>query len=264
MNEKSLISIITPAYNAGKYIAETIDSVKTQSYTNWELIIVDDCSTDNTANIVKQYQQSDSRIKYFKLENNSGVAGIPRNYGIQRANGDYIAFIDADDLWLPEKLEKQIAFLQKTNADLVYTNLIYFYPDGKESFIKTRPISSLFALLMRNPVSTSSVLVKKTKDLFFDPSLKVGEDQVLWSSLFQERYSIQHLDEFLIRYRYNRNSLLHKSPLKSLIDGYNVILKVAEKYNFHSLKTIGYIISQTVIRTATVLIGISKRKFSSQ
>ena len=200
MNQDSFISIITPAYNAGKYIAETIDSVRNQSYSNWEMIIVDDCSTDDTATISKAFQQLDSRIHYFKLEKNSGVAGIPRNYGIQKARGEYIAFIDADDLWLPEKLEKQIAFLQKTNADLVYTNIIYFYASGKEFFIKTRKISSLFSILMRNPVSTSSVLVKKTSDLLFDSNLKVGEDQSLWINLFNKGYTLQLLPEYLIRY----------------------------------------------------------------
>ena len=262
MSQDSLISIITPAFNAGKYIAETIDSVRNQSYLNWEMIIVDDCSTDSTASIVNYYKDIDSRIYYFKLEINSGVAGIPRNYGIQKAKGEYIAFIDADDLWSPLKLEKQLAFLQKTNSDLIYTNIIYFYASGKEFFIKTRNISSLFSILMRNPVSTSSVLVKKTSDLLFDSNLKVGEDQALWINLFNKGYTLQLLPEYLIRYRYNPNSLLHSNPIKSLFDGYRVIIKVAKTYKYNLFIIVWYICAQTFIRSSNILYGILKRKIN--
>ena len=260
MSDFPLISIITPAYNAGKYISETIDSVINQTYKNWELILVDDCSVDNTSEIIKEYRQKDSRIKYFKLDKNSGVAGIPRNFGIEKAKGNFIAFIDADDIWLPEKLEKQMQFMQQTNADLVYTNVIYFYHDGKEFYTKSRQIKSFFSLLMVNPVSTSSVLLKKTNTLFFDSVIKVGEDQVLWINLYKQGYSFKLLNEFLMRYRYNSNSLLHKSPIKSLFDGYRVINIISKKYKYNLLHKMFLLIAQTIIRSGNVLIGIIKRK----
>ena len=246
--------------DAGKYISETIDSVINQTYKNWELILVDDCSVDNTSEIIKEYRQKDSRIKYFKLDKNSGVAGIPRNFGIEKAKGNFIAFIDADDIWLPEKLEKQMQFMQQTNADLVYTNIIYFYHDGKEFYTKSRQIKSFFSLLIKNHILTSSVLVKKTNTIFFDTIIKVGEDHLLWINLFKQGYSLKLLNEFLIRYRYNSNSLLHKSPINSMLDGYRVILKIAKGYNYNYFSIIFFILIQTIIRISNALFGIIKKK----
>ena len=103
-----LVSIIMPSYNTSRYIEDTINSVRQQSYKNWELIIVDDCSTDNTDEVVAKY--NDNRIKYFKNDKNSGAA-VSRNKALREAKGRWIAFLDSDDLWLPEKLEKQIHFM---------------------------------------------------------------------------------------------------------------------------------------------------------
>ena len=114
------VSIITPAYNSAKIIIQTIDSVLAQTYTNWEMIIVDDKSTDHTKKIISEYMQKDNRIKYILLEENSGPA-VARNRAIEEAEGRYIAFLDADDLWMPVKLEKQIAFMQRENIALSYT-----------------------------------------------------------------------------------------------------------------------------------------------
>src|SRR5690625_4190600 len=109
MNEP-LVSIITPVYNAERFLSETIKSVKEQTYKNWELLLVDDCSKDNSAKIIKEFNRTDDRIKYIKLEKNSG-ASISRNTGIKNAKGRFIAFVDSDDLWEPEKLEIQISYM---------------------------------------------------------------------------------------------------------------------------------------------------------
>ena len=113
-----LVSIIMPAYNCERFIAEAIRSVLAQTYTDWELIIVDDCSTDNTAQIVASFD--DRRIVYQRNEKNMGAA-LTRNKALQIAKGHYIAFLDADDLWAPEKLEHQIAFMEKNGYDFTYT-----------------------------------------------------------------------------------------------------------------------------------------------
>ena len=105
-----LVSIIMPAYNAEKYIEEAIQSVLKQTYTNWELIIVNDCSTDKTEQIIKKYQEQDQRIRLCSLTKNQGVANA-RNTAIKNAVGRYLAFLDSDDIWLQEKLEKQINFM---------------------------------------------------------------------------------------------------------------------------------------------------------
>ena len=116
-----LVSIIMPSYNTGRFIAETINSVLAQTYTNWEIIIVDDCSTDNTDEVVAQF--SDARIKYFKNEKNSGAA-VSRNRALREAKGKWIAFLDSDDLWEPEKLEHQIAFMENNGYHFSYTNYV--------------------------------------------------------------------------------------------------------------------------------------------
>lgn len=113
-----LVSIIMPSWNTDRFIAETIQSVLDQTYQNWELLIVDDCSTDNTDKVVESFK--DERIKYFHNEKNSGAA-LTRNRAMREAQGEWIAFLDSDDLWMPEKLEKQISFMQKNNYVFSYT-----------------------------------------------------------------------------------------------------------------------------------------------
>ncbi len=116
---RDLVSIITPSYNTADFIAETIKSVQAQTYENWEMIIVDDCSTDNTDDVVREYL-ADTRIKYLKNEKNSGAA-VSRNYALREAKGKWIAFLDSDDIWVPEKLEKQIAFMEQGGYHFSYT-----------------------------------------------------------------------------------------------------------------------------------------------
>ena len=113
-----LVSIIMPSWNTEKYIAETIQSVIDQTYTNWELLIVDDCSSDNTDEIVTSFK--DDRIKYYHNKKNLGAA-LTRNKALREAQGEWIAFLDSDDLWMPEKLEHQIGFMKKNNYTLSFT-----------------------------------------------------------------------------------------------------------------------------------------------
>ena len=108
------VSVITPMYNCEKFISETIESVLNQTYTNWEMIIIDDCSTDKSKQIVKQYIERDKRIRLIALNENSGAA-VARNKGIEVSSGRFIAFLDGDDLWEPNKLEKQIQFMTEKN-----------------------------------------------------------------------------------------------------------------------------------------------------
>ena len=116
-----LVSIITPSYNSAAYIAEMIESILAQTYTNWELLITDDCSTDDSVKIIESYATKDSRIKLFRLASNSG-AGIARNKSIEEARGRYIAFCDSDDLWKPQKLEKQVNSCKKTDMSSYIVN----------------------------------------------------------------------------------------------------------------------------------------------
>ena len=115
------VSIITPTYNCAEFIVQTIESVLAQSYADWEMIISDDCSTDNTLEVIKPYLESDARIKYICNDKNSGAA-ITRNNALRLAQGRWIAFLDSDDLWHPEKLEKQIAFMEQNGYAFSYTD----------------------------------------------------------------------------------------------------------------------------------------------
>ena len=115
-----LVSIITPTYNAEKFITETLKSVQNQTYQNWEMILIDDASTDETVKIISDFAKKDSRIKLFKLGKNSGN-GFARNIALEKAVGKYVAYLDADDLWFPNKLEKQIEFLKENNLHFTFS-----------------------------------------------------------------------------------------------------------------------------------------------
>ena len=128
-----LVSIITPSFNSEKFISATLQSVQNQTHKNWEMIIVDDCSQDKTVAIIESFIENDPRIQLYKLEENSG-AGIARNTAIKTAKGDYIAFLDADDLWKPEKLQKQLVFMQTNN--LPFTFSFYDWIDKQGNSLK--------------------------------------------------------------------------------------------------------------------------------
>ncbi len=131
MNEP-LVSIITPVYNAERFLEDTIKSVQKQSYKNWELVLVDDCSKDSSSEIIEKFQNSDDRIRYIKLEKNSGAA-ISRNTGIKNAKGRFIAFVDSDDLWEETKLEKQIEYMLKENIGFSFTSYRYMRENGEKT-----------------------------------------------------------------------------------------------------------------------------------
>ena len=161
-----LVSVIMPAYNAGKYIADAIDSVIRQTYTAWELIVVDDGSTDNTGNIVKEYLGRYDQIKFIQQQ--QGGQGKARNIALQHAHGEYVAFLDADDYWVPEKLYKQVETMHRTNADLVFSDANVF----KDGSVDTRRINThkgyfhgkeaVPIFLSANQVPILTVLAKKS------------------------------------------------------------------------------------------------------
>ena len=132
MQDFGLVSIITPSHNCGEYIVDTIKSVMAQSYENWELIICDDCSTDNTKGVLSPFLSSCSKIKYICNEKNSGAA-VSRNNALREANGKWIAFLDADDLWSADKLEKQLDFMVRNNYHFSYTGYSEINADGEST-----------------------------------------------------------------------------------------------------------------------------------
>lgn len=158
---KPLISIITPVYNAGNYIRDCIQSVQSQSYQNWELILVDDCSNDNSVDIINEYI-GDSRIKLYRNTVNRGAA-VTRNRGLDVCNGEYIAFLDSDDFWSLDKLEKQVTFMQKNNLDMSHGHYYFCHMDGKVfKQVKTDNKIEYQDLLKGNQFKPTTVMLSST------------------------------------------------------------------------------------------------------
>ena len=221
MNNPPLVSIIIPVYNGEKYIEETINSVLFQTYENWELIIINNASTDGSLNIIHKFVKLDNRIKVLNLENNSGGPADPRNIGIKNANGKYLAFLDADDLWEKNKIEKQITHIEKEQLDVAYCKIEFINSSGKKSgTIKVSKLHTLlskifgssFALLAINPIALSSCIIKNQSGFYFrnNPNLQSIEDWFMWIDLSISGKQFGLLNERLVLYR------LHESSVSSI------------------------------------------------
>jgi len=206
------ISVIMPAYNAEKYIGAAMQSVIAQTYSQWELIVVDDGSTDNTAAVVHEFSAKDARIKSFAQPN--GKQAKARNTGIKNSRGDLLAFLDADDLWLEKKLELQVQALSETTADVVYSSGYIFHGDDSHAQAKICPATlgrtdgaHMFEMLLwRNTVPVTSVIMRRETFLkagWFDesPAYQSCEDYDLWLRAAKSGALFYGLDEKLFRYR---------------------------------------------------------------
>ncbi len=206
---KVKVSIITPAYNSSKFIGETIKSVINQSYSNWEMIIVDDCSNDDTYQIVNGYIQDDSRIKYFKNQKNIGVAAT-RNVALSHATGEYIAFLDSDDLWKPEKLTAQLKFMEENHYAITYTNYQMFDSiTGKLGKVIFAPKFMRHNDIYKNTsIGCLTVMVNRDMVGYFEmPLLSHAEDQCTWQEIINRGFIAYGLNENLSLYRTSADSM---------------------------------------------------------
>jgi glycosyltransferase involved in cell wall biosynthesis len=207
-----LVSIILPAFNANRFIAETITSVINQSYTNWELLIVNDGSSDDTEKTIASYL-NDNRIKYISKQN-SGVSDT-RNNGIHRAKGNYIAFLDADDIWKENNLTKKIECLHNTNSDAVYSKCELINEDSlpinKELTGSDEPVLADILLLKGNYITApSGIVVKKTLIEtvgVFDINLSNNADQDFWIRILVNGLKINFIPESLWKYRVHSKNM---------------------------------------------------------
>lgn len=185
--KEELVSIITPVYNGEEFIEETILNILQQTYKEWEWLIVDDCSTDLTKNIIKKYSKKDLRIKYISLKKNSG-AGVARNEAIKNAKGEYISFLDSDDYWGKEKLEKQIRFMNKNNVSFSYTNHRKVDEEKKEIKVFLNPSKLTYKKILRyNPLHTSSVVYNCEKlGKIYMPEIRKRQDYGLWLRILKK------------------------------------------------------------------------------
>ncbi len=181
------VSIITPCYNSSKTIAQTIESVRQQTFQDWEMLIVDDCSTDNSAQIIAEYQGQDSRIKYFKTDKPSGSPSLPRNIGIENSTGKWIAMLDSDDMWMPKKCQEQLDFALEDNYEFVYSDYEKMDWNGqrKERFVRVKERVTYKDILCVNSIPCCTAMVKR--ELIGDNRFKPVpiEDCCLWLDILR-------------------------------------------------------------------------------
>jgi teichuronic acid biosynthesis glycosyltransferase TuaG len=225
---ENLVSVIIPVYNAAAFLPEAVESVLNQTYPHWELILVDDCSMDGSNAIARKYATSDERIRFYSTESNFGGPAGPRNLGLKVSRGNYIAFLDADDVWHRQKLEYQIDLICTEAVELVASNIVVFGDKVREWGTRLIAYPDLSSMVIRNRICTSSVLVKKSGDLWFDEDkLLIGvEDYHLWLTLISKGYRVRIGPQALVRYRVSDDSLIHKNQLYSVWKATYAILKV--------------------------------------
>lgn len=223
-----LVSIIMPSYNTASYIAESIRSVLNQTYSEWELIIVDDCSSDNTDEVVNLYL-SDGRIQYFKNEKNSGAA-VSRNKALQKAKGKWIAFLDSDDLWMPEKLEKQVTFMEKNGYQFSYTNYEEIDTEGKKTGVIITGPKKITKTGMFNycwPGCLTIMYDAKTIGLIQIADIKKNNDYAMWLKICRKA-DCYLLGEELALYRRGRAGSVSSHSIKTMIGWHYKLYREAE------------------------------------
>lgn len=225
-----LVSIIMPSWNTAKFIGETIQSVKNQTYTNWELLIVDDCSTDNTDEIVASFK--DDRIRYFHNEKNSGAA-LTRNKALREAKGEWIAFLDSDDLWAPTKLEHQINFMKKNGYSLSFTEYekideeskpLNIYVSGPEKVNKRKMYNYDYIGQLTMMYSAKTFGLIQIKDI------KKNNDYAIRLQLFKKPGICAYLlKENLAKYRVRKVSISHDKFRRKFKSHYDLFHTCDEK-----------------------------------
>jgi teichuronic acid biosynthesis glycosyltransferase TuaG len=211
MEKENIVSIITPMYNSGNFIEDTITSVLDQTYPYWEMIIIDDCSTDKSVEIVKKYTKRDKRIKLIKLPRQHGPA-MARNIGIKNAQGRFIAFLDSDDLWKPLKLEKQIKFMLEN--DIAFSFTAYDIIDEAGNYISTISVPEKVnykSLLKRNVIGCLTAMYDTLKlGKIFMPNIEKRQDYGLWLRILKQIKEGYGLNQSLAIYRLRSNSISRK------------------------------------------------------
>lgn len=232
MQNKGLVSIITPSYNCSQYIEETIKSVQAQTYQNWELLFQDDCSTDSTRELVEKYAAEDSRIKYERNSYNSGAA-ITRNNALRRAQGTWIAFLDSDDLWYPEKLEKQIGFMLSNGYHFSYTGYCEINEQNEETgkiISGPRCITKLRMFAFCWPGCLTVMYDCEYVGLVQIADVKKNNDYAMWLKICR-KVDCYLLDECLAKYRRGRSGSISTHGYFTLIKWHYKLFRDAEEMN---------------------------------
>lgn len=227
-----LVSIIMPSYNCGDYVEETIHSVQAQTYQNWEIIFMDDCSTDDTVRKVSAMRDKDKRINLFQNVANLGAA-VSRNNALKEAKGRWIAFLDSDDLWEPEKLEKQVKFMQENGYAFSYTCYLEIDGDGNETGIivsgpKKVTKAGMFAFCW--PGCLTVMYDREKIGLIQIVDIKKNNDYAMWLKVCQKA-DCYLLDECLAKYRRGRQGSVSSHGIMTMIGWHYRLWHEAEKKN---------------------------------
>lgn len=244
MAEEFLVSIITPAYNCSKTILETFDSIKKQSYSRWEWVVVEDHSSDNTFEILTKLANEDKRIVLLQTSKNSGTA-IARNIGIDNANGRFIAFLDADDMWKPNKLEKQIGYMTSQNVPFTYSNYDVLFPDGRVvPFNPRKKYADYRSLLKRNDIGCLTVVYDSSKieKAYMPLDAQKREDYAAWLDVTKKGIVAVKIDENLAIYRLGNATLT--SNKKKMVKYHYRVYRNHEKFGV--IKSLYYLAIFTV------------------
>lgn len=242
MMDNPLVSIIIPCYNSELFIAEAVESILNQDYRNFELIIIDDCSTDNSVQIINKYAESDNRIRLIKLEQNKGVANA-RNIGFENVKGDLISSLDSDDIWLPGKLSFQVEYMKSNNCDIFTCGFYKMDINSKIlSHIKLPKYVTYSSLLYSNCLSNSTVIMKKDIKQF--RYKKIGhEDYVFWLEVLKAGYTVHTDSKPVSCYRIRQDSV-SGNKLKASKFQWNIyrnylkfgVIKSAYYFVFYTIK----------------------------
>lgn len=238
---KELVSVIMPVYNAETFLSQSIQSVIDQTYQNWELLIVDDCSSDNSASLIQQFAESDKRIKHFKTNKTSGSPTLPRNIGIEKAQGKYIAFLDSDDVWLPHKLKEQLPLFEEKNTAIVFSNYEKITEEGKRNQrIVTAPrTTNYIQLLCGNVIGCLTAIydTQKVGKIYFENIHH--EDYILWLAILKKGFIGRNTETVNALYRIRTQSV-SSNKWKVLSWQWNIYINV-EKVGY--IKAIYYFIN---------------------
>ncbi|WP_370477441.1 glycosyltransferase family 2 protein [Tamlana flava] len=241
-----LVSVITACYNSEKHISEAINSVLNQTYQNWEMLLVDDCSSDNTIFVIEKFQKKDARIKLFQLTKNSG-AGITRNKAIKEAQGRFIAFLDSDDRWLPQKLERQIDFMLKNEYRLSHTAYEIIENSGKSTnkIINPKAVLNYQDMLYSNKIGCLTAIFDQSKlGKVYLPIIRKRQDYGLWLKILKTGARAYSLPEVLAQYRKTENSI-SQNKLKLMKWNWKLFREVE---HLSILKSMYYLACNVVIK----------------
>lgn len=234
-----MVSIITPSYNSGKFIADTITSVINQTYQHWELIIVDDASQDNTCKIVSELLKKDNRIKLIQHAKNLG-AGATRNTAVKMAKGNFIAFLDSDDIWKPNKLEKQLDYMKSKNVAICFSSYELIDEEGNllNKIVEALPILSYNKQLKCNYIGNLTGIYNADRlGKIYMPEIKKRQDWVMWLNAIKKGGEAIGIKESLAYYRVRKTSI-SRNKLNLVKYNFNVYRRVL---GFGFLKSTKYL-----------------------